>query len=111
MLFFIILISSLIVSFVLPWWIVAIISFLSAWFIAKSSAHAFWSAFAAIFIVWVIMALFKSVPNNNILAIRVAHLFHLPHWILLLLVTAIIGGLVAGMSALSGQLIKRALGK
>ncbi len=111
MLFFIILILSLIVSFVLPWWIVAIISFLAALFIAKSSAHAFWSAFVAIFIVWVVMALFKSIPNDNILATRVSHLFHLPHWLLLLLVTAIIGGLVAGMSALSGQLLKRALGK
>jgi hypothetical protein len=111
MLFFIILILSLIVSFVLPWWIVALISFLAALFIAKSSAHAFWSAFVAIFIVWVVMALFKSIPNDNILATRVSHLFHLPHWSLLLLVTAIIGGLVAGMSALSGQLLKRTFGK
>jgi len=109
MLFFIILISSLIVSFVLPWWIVAIISFLSALFIAKSSAHAFWSAFAAIFIVWVIMAMLKSVPNDHILATRVAHVLPLGgNWILLLLVTALIGGFVAGMAALSGQLIRRA---
>ncbi len=109
MLFFIILISSLIVSFVLPWWIVAIISFLSALFIAKSSAHALWSAFAAIFIVWVIMALLKSVPNDHILATRVAHVLPLGgNWVLLLIITALIGGIVAGMSALSGQLLKRA---
>jgi len=108
MLFFIILISSLVVSFVLPWWIVAIISFLSALFIAKTSAHAFWSAFAAIFIVWVVMALFKSVPNKHILAIRMAHVLPLGgHWVLLLLVTAIIGGLVAGMAAMSAHLIRQ----
>ncbi len=109
MLFFIILISSLVVSFVLPWWIVAIISFLSALFIAKSSAHAFWSAFAAIFIVWTVMALFKSVPNNHILATRMAHVFPLGgNWILLLLITAVIGGLVAGMAAMSAHLIRKA---
>jgi uncharacterized membrane protein len=108
MLFFIILISSLIVSFVLPWWIVAIISFLSALLIAKTSGHAFWSAFTAIFIVWVVMALFKSVPNNHILATRVAHLLPLGgHWELLLLITGFIGGLVAGMSALSGALVRK----
>lgn len=112
MLFFIILILSLAVSFVLPWWIVAIISFLTALLIAKGSAHAFWSAFAAIFIVWVAMALFKSVPNDHILAIRVAHLLPLGgKWILLLLITALIGGLVAGMSALSGLLLRKAFNK
>jgi L-lactate permease len=109
MLFFIILISSLVVSFVLPWWIVAIISFLSALFIARSSAHAFWSAFVAIFIVWVVMAMFKSVPNDHILATRMAHLLPLGgHWVLLAAITGLIGGLVAGMSALSGQLFRRA---
>lgn len=108
MLFFIILISSLVVSFVLPWWIVAIISFLSALFIAKSSAHAFWSAFAAIFIVWTVMALFKSVPNNHILAIRMAHVLPLGgNWIVLLLITAVIGGLVSGMAAMSAYLIRQ----
>jgi hypothetical protein len=109
MLFFIILILSLVVSFVLPWWIVAIISFLAALWIAKGSAHAFWSAFAAIFIVWVVQAMFKSVPNDHILATRVAHLFPLGgQWILLVLITGLIGGLVAGMSAWSGALFKKA---
>lgn len=112
MLFFIILICSLIVSFVLPWWIVAIISFIAALIIAKTSAHAFWSAFAAIFIVWVVMAMFKSVPNNHILATRMAHVLPLGgHWMVLTAITGFIGGLVAGMSALSGQLLKKALKK
>jgi hypothetical protein len=108
MLFFIIFIVSLIASFVLPWWVVAIISFLSAFFIAKTSRHAFWSGFVAIFVVWIVVALFKSVPNDHILAKRIAAMFHLPHWILLLLLTAFIGALVSGLSALSGYYIKKA---
>jgi hypothetical protein len=108
MLFFLILILSLIVSFVLPWWVIVIIAFGGAYFLAKSGAQAFWSGFAALFLVWLIVALFKSVPNDNILATRVAHVLHLPHWILLLLITCLIGGLVAGLSALSGFLLRRA---
>jgi predicted lysophospholipase L1 biosynthesis ABC-type transport system permease subunit len=111
MLFFIILIASLIISFVLPWWIIALVSFLAAFWIARGTAHAFWSAFAAIFIVWAVVALFKSVPNNHILATRVSHLFFLPHWSLLLLITSLIGGLVAGMSALSGVMVRRVFKK
>lgn len=112
MLFFIILILSLIASFVLPWWIVAIIAFLAAFWIARGAGHAFVSAFAAIFIVWVVQALFKSVPNSNILATRVAHMLPLGgNWFLLVLITGFIGGLVAGMAGLTGALFKKALVK
>lgn len=108
MLFLIILILSFISSYLLPWWAAALIAFLAALFIGKTSSQAFWSGFGAIFILWVILALIKSIPNDNILASRVIRLFPLPHqWILLLLITALIGGLVGGMAALSGVLTKK----
>lgn len=111
MLFFIILILSFASGYFLPWWVVAIAAFIPALFIGKTPARSFFSGFAAVFIVWTILALFKTVPNDNILAKRMAGLFHLPNWILLLIVTALIGGIVGGMSALSGVLLKRAFSK
>ncbi|CAM3794317.1 hypothetical protein MUGA111182_10105 [Mucilaginibacter galii] len=42
------------------------------------------------------------------LATRVAALFGAPHWLVLLGVTALIGGLVGGTAALSGLYVKRA---
>jgi hypothetical protein len=112
MLFLIILILSFISSYLLPWWASAIIAFLAALFAGKTSGQSFWSGFGAISILWTILALLKSVPNDNILASRVIQLFPLPHqWILLLLITALIGGLVGGMAALSGVLTKKALKK
>jgi hypothetical protein len=51
---------------------------------------------------WIALALLKSFPNNHLLATRVAHVFHLPNWLLLLAVMAIIGGLAGGLSAVSG---------
>ena len=107
MLFIIILILSLIAGFITPWWAVAIIAFVAALYAGKKPAQAFWSGFAAVFVVWTVLALVKSVPNHHILAARVAVLFHLPHWSLLLLITALIGGLVGGLSALSGFLVRR----
>ena len=111
MLFLIILILSFASGYFLPWWVVAIAAFLAAFFIGKTSGQSFWSGFGAVFIVWTVLALFKSIPNDHILAKRVAMMFQLPNWILLLLITALIGGLVGGMSALSGVLLKKALGK
>jgi hypothetical protein len=109
MLFLIILILSLVSGYFLPWWMVAVIAFLSALFIGKTSGQSFWSGFGGIFVAWAILALIKSLPNDNMLAQRVAKLFQLPNWILILLITALIGGLVGGVSALSGMLIKKVL--
>jgi len=112
MLFLIILILSFISSYLLPWWAGAVIAFLAAFFIGKPSGKAFFSGFGATFVLWVILALMKSIPNDNMLASRVIQLFPLPHqWILLLLITALIGGLVGGMAALSGVLTKKAFSK
>ncbi len=109
MLFLIILILSFLCSYFLPWWIIAVIAFLAAFFMSKKPGISFFAGFAAVFVAWTILALLKSVPNDNILAGRVAKLFQLPNWTLLLLVTAFIGGLVGGMAALSGALVKKAL--
>lgn len=112
MLFVIILVLSFIGSYLLPWWAAALIAFLAALFIGGTSGKAFLSGFGAIFVLWMILALMKSLPNDNVLAGRVIQLFPLPHqWILLLLITALIGGLVGGLAALSGVLTKKAFSK
>ena len=106
MLFFLIFIATLATSYILPWWAMAVIAFLASIYASTKPAATFWSGFVAVFLVYVIIALFKSVPNDHLLANKVAILFHLPNWIYLLAVTASIGGLVGGLSALSGLYIK-----
>jgi len=112
MLFLVILILSVLSSYFLPWWMVTVLAFLAALFIGKTSGQSFLLGFSGVFVAWVLVALFKSLPNDNMLAGRVVQLFPLPHnWIWVLLVTGIIGGLIGGMSALSGMLLKKALAK
>ncbi len=108
MLFLIILILSFASGYFLPWWVVAIAAFLAALLIGKTPGQSFWSGFIAVFSGWLALALFKTIPNDNMLAKKMAALFHLPNWIMLLAITVLIGGLVGGMSALSGVLVKRA---
>lgn len=115
MLFLIILILSLILQFFLPWWIIAPIAFgLSLW-IGRSGKQAFGSAFLAIFILWVIIGLVQTLPNENILANRVGNMLKLPNsslnWVFVLIISGIIGGLASGLSALSGFYVKDAFGK
>ena len=96
----------------LPWWIIGLAAFGIAAWQAKSSAHAFKGSFTAISLLWMVVSLWKSLPNENILANRVAQMFMLPDWsfswILVLLITCILGGLTAGMAAVSGYLVRKA---
>jgi hypothetical protein len=112
MLFLIILVLTFISGFILPWWVIALIAFIAAWFFGKSSGQAFLAGFGGVFIAWSILILLKTIPNDNILVNRVIQLFPLPHWwVLLLLISALIGGLVGGMAALSGTLMKNVFKK
>lgn len=111
MLFLIIFILSLLAGFILPWWMIAIIAFFAAFFMGKTPGKSFGAGFLAIATAWIILMLIKSIPNENVLANRVSALFHLPGWIWIVLVTAIIGGLVGGFAAMSGFLFKEAFGE
>jgi len=112
MLFLIILVLVFAGSFFLPWWAAAVIAFIAAVIFGGKAGKGFLSGFGAVFLAWTILALMKSIPNKNILAGRVVQLFPLPNnWIWVLVVTAIIGGIVGGMSALSGALLKRTFSK
>src|SRR4051812_18026605 len=107
LLFPIILALAFISGFFLPWWFVAVISFAAALLI-KTTGRVFWIGFAGVGLAWLALALLKTLPNDNILATRVAGLFHLPGWIYILAITVLIGGLVGGFAALSGSLVRKA---
>lgn len=111
MLFPVILLLSFICGYLFPWWVGCIMAFGAAIIFGKRSSWAFWCGFCGISLAWVALALLKSFPNDHMLATRVAHVFHLPNWWLLLAVTALIGGLAGGFSALSGWLVRRAFEK
>ncbi len=113
MLFLLIAIVSLILQLFLPWWIIGPVAFIFAAWKAKSSKNAFIGGFLAIFVVWIIAGLVHTIPNENILANRVASMLTLPSsslsWLIVLVTSGLIGGLAAGFSALAGLYAKEAL--
>ncbi len=115
MLILLIAIICLILQFFLPWWIIALVAFVMAFWKSKSAGHAFGAGFSAIFLLWIIMALIHSIPNENLLANRVGQMLMLPdlsyNWIIVMLITGIIGGLAAGLSALAGFYSQQAISK
>ncbi len=96
-----------IAEYFLPWWMVAVVSFLVALFAGQAPGRAFLMGFCGVGICWLTIVLIRDAGNDHILSARMAELFHLPGYGLFMGVTVLIGGLVGGMAAWSGALLKR----
>jgi hypothetical protein len=108
MVFIVIIILSFLLQTFLPWWVIVVISFAACGMIGKTGKISFWQPFFAIVVLWCAMALYQSFPNQHILATRVAQMFGLGVWPAIVAVTAIIGGLAAGISGICGYQFRRA---
>lgn len=92
----------------MPWWSFAVTSFLVAIAIHQRPGKAFLSGFISVFFLWVILALLKDLPNEHILSVKVAQVLPLGgSYLLLLLITGIVGGLVSGLAALTGSYLRK----
>jgi hypothetical protein len=92
----------------LPWWTIAITSFVVILFIPQKPVHAFFAGFLGIFILWSALAFYISIKNDHILAHKISVLiFKTDSPLLLVLVSGLIGGLVAGLAALSASYSRR----
>lgn len=109
MVFLVIIIVSFLLQMVLPWWVVIVLCFATCGLIGKTAKISFWQPFLAIFLLWLGMALFKSLPNHHILATRVAEMVGVKLWPIVLLITVLIGGLAAGISGYCGYHFRKAM--
>ena len=92
----------------LPWWSIAIGAFVVIALIHQPPASAFLTGFLAIFLLWFLMAFIIDLNNEHILSKKLAVLLPLGgSSFLLILITALLGGLVAGMGALTGSYLKK----
>jgi hypothetical protein len=106
-LFLLIAVLGFICQLFLPWWSLAVVSFLAAWGLAFRAGSAFWAGFSGIGLGWLVVSLFFNFRNNGLLAAKVATLFKLPHAALLIFVTVLIGALIGGLAALSGYFFRK----
>ena len=98
---------SFVLGLYLPWWSIAIAAFLVAVLIFQKPLFAFLSGFLGLFLLWSLFAGIVNSANEGILATRVAAIFPLGgSTFLVILVTALIGALVAGLAALSGRYLR-----
>ena len=103
---------SLAAGLYLPWFTIAIVAFLVAILIPQKPVWSFLTGFIALFILWGSLAWYISSSNNNILAGKISLLIiHIQSPAILILLTALIGALVAGFAALAGSYVHKSEGK
>lgn len=94
----------------LPWWSMALVAFLVAFFIGQKPSMAYLSGFVACLLLWGSLALWIDVQNEHILSKRMATLFPLggSSW-MLVFVTGVLAAIIGGMAALSGSYLLKYL--
>jgi len=107
--FLLILIVTALLQLFTPWWTIALVPFLVMIWRPSTSAFAFMTGFLAIALLWFCYGLYLHITTDGIMSNRIAEIFSLPNGILLLVVTTIVGGVVGGMSGLSGSLVRKTI--
>jgi hypothetical protein len=91
----------------LPWWVVGITCFIVVALIPQKPMAAFGTGFVSVGMLWTILAFLKSSPNHHMLARKVSMLIiQVNNPYLLIAVSALIGGLVAALGALTASFLK-----
>lgn len=109
--FFVAIILTSLLAFIsglfLPWWGIAITSLLVAVVVHQKAGKAFLSGLLGVLLLWAGLAWWTDMKNNGVLSEKIATVLPLGgNSILLILVTGVIGGLVAGLAAMSGSYVR-----
>lgn len=93
----------------LPWWSIALAGFIIALLVPQRAGKSFLSGFLAVFLLWALLAWWIDMKNESILSKRIAEVLPLGgNSYLMILVTAFVGGLVAGCASLCGSYLRSA---
>ncbi len=110
--FFISILLTALLSFALclflPWWVIAIAGFAVAFAIPQKAGISFLAGYLALYFLWAGLSFWMSSANNHLLAHKISMLFlKIDNPMLLINVTGLIGGLVAGFGSLTGRLLRK----
>ncbi|MCX8020509.1 MAG: hypothetical protein N2747_08470 [Chitinophagaceae bacterium] len=98
---------SFISGIFLPWWGIAPSALLVAALIHQKAGKAFLSGFAGVFLLWAGLSFWIDIKNNSLLSRKIAEILPLGgNSLLLILLTALVGGLAGGLGALTGSYLR-----
>ncbi|WP_456459552.1 hypothetical protein [Reichenbachiella sp.] len=86
-----------------PWWLAIIAAALVAFFMPGNNFNAFLSGFMGVGLVWMVMAWKVDVETNSIMSNKMVQIFPVDDVSMLIIITAIIGGMAGALGAFTGN--------
>ncbi len=93
---------ALALELVLPWWSIGVAAFVIGAWRGANGKSAFLAGFSGVGLLWLVSAGLLHFKSGGILTGRIAEMLNLPAGLLVLLASAVVGGLVGGMAAATG---------
>ena len=110
--FFVAVILTALLSFVAGiyikwWWFFAVVAFFVSLLVNQGAGKSFLSGFLGLFLLWAGLAWWIDMKNESGLSVKIAELLPLGgSAFVLILVTGLLGGLVAGFAAMSAGFLR-----
>ena len=109
--FFVFLVSILLVSYFVPiWYMYVPLLIIGSFIYSSKSTPSFLLGFSSVFFAWFLLMSFMDIQNEGLLSSKIAALFKLPSKWLLILITALVGALLGGLSTWLGKNLKSSFG-
>ena len=90
-------------QWVLPWWGVMVGAGLATIFVYNKGFSSFLAGFIGVGGLWFVLAYLINEANHSVLGTRVAELFQLSSGMQIVLITALLGAILGGLSGLTGN--------
>ncbi len=97
----------LVLQYFFPWWTLVIGAFAAGYWAGNKGFISFFAGFLGVALLWSVTAMIIDTQTHSILTEKVAQLFPTKTPPLLMLLTAIVGGLPGGFAGLTGAVMKR----
>jgi hypothetical protein len=94
-------------QYFLPWWTLVIGAAVAGYWAGNKGFVSFGAGFLGVALLWLVTAMIIDAQTSSILTEKVAKLFPTQSTSLLLLLTALVGGLCGGFAGLTGALVKK----
>jgi hypothetical protein len=94
--------ACFVAQYFLPWWSMAIVALAASYGFHNGGWQSFVAGFLAVSLLWLGMAAYLDSATESILTMKMNKLFPLNVFVM----TALVGGLVGGFSALAGTLLR-----
>jgi len=90
-----------------PWWTLVIGAFAAGYWAGNKGFIAFLAGFLGVGLLWLITAMIIDTQTHSILTDKVAQMFPTKTPALLILLTALVGGLPGGFAGLTGAVMRK----